>query len=500
MAAISESGRTRVRAVSVSGVALALLVGLVPAAADGSGYQDPASRAVKVVAGTAHTCVLTDEGAVRCWGYNQDGQVNVPTGLGSVTDLAVGWYHTCALTDAPGVSCWGWNGLRQLDVPARVQTPQSVYAGYATSCALNADAVLQCWGAVLNRNEPGYKPWQGGDASIVAAAVSANHGCALVEGGGVNCWGSNASGESNVPADLGAATAVSVGAAHSCALLEDATLRCWGGNTYGQTSVPAGLEDVTLISAGGRHTCALAAGTVRCWGANDYGQSTVPSGLDDVVSLSAGGLHTCAATASGAVSCWGSVAFKDGSAASAVPADFIPWPTDFPEDTNPAPAGALQVLGDQVVAVGAPVRIYAAYGRAGQTMNLGASGLAGRSVAADAIGYGRFTSTFATTGKKTVTVKAKMAGTTRSASMTVWVPKVPATARVRAGKTVNVSISALPPGADVSLTADTGEEFSATASASGSVRVPLSFADAGVRTVTVSTADTNLGDITVTVS
>ena len=336
-------GRVRVLALCSAGVALALLGGLIPAAADDVSYQDPASRAVKVVAGTAHTCVLTDDGAVRCWGYNQDGQINVPTNLGIATDLAVGWYHTCALTDSSKVTCWGWNGLRQLDVPARVQTPQSVHAGYATSCALNADAVLQCWGAVLNRNEPGYKPWQSSGSSIIAASVSANHGCALVEGGAINCWGSNSSGESNVPTELGAASAVSVGAAHSCALLEDGTVRCWGGNTYGQTSVPADLGDVTLLSAGGRHTCVVAASAVRCWGANDYGQSTVPSGLDDVVSLSAGGLHTCAATASGAVSCWGSVTFKDGSAASAVPADFIPWPSDFPEDTNPAPAGALQV-------------------------------------------------------------------------------------------------------------------------------------------------------------
>lgn len=496
----SASRRSHVLAFSATAVALILVAGLAPASADGSGYSEPTRRAVKVVAGTAHTCLLTDDAEVRCWGYNQDGQVNVPTDLGAVADIAVGWYHTCALTDAPKVSCWGWNGLKQVDVPARVQTPQSVYAGYATSCALNADAVLQCWGAVLNRNEPGYKPWQGGSAGISAASVSANHGCALLDTGAVSCWGSNASGESNVPADLGVATAVSAGASHACALLEDATVRCWGSNTYGQTAVPAGLNQVSLISTGGRHTCALADGQVRCWGANDYGQSTVPSGLEDVVSLSAGGLHTCAATASGAVSCWGSVTFKDGSAASAVPADFIPWPLDFPEDTNPAPAGALQVLGDQVVALGAPVRVYAAYGRAGQSMSVGASGMAGRSVAADAFGYGRFTSTFSTTGKKTVTVKAKVAGTTRSASMTVWVPKVPASARVRAGKSVNVTISALPPGAEVSLTADSGEEFSATATGSGSVRVPMSFADAGVRTVTVSTADTELGVITVTVN
>ena len=77
MKATSGIGRVRVLALCSAGVALALLAGLMPATADDVSYEDPASRAVKVVAGTAHTCLLTDEGAVRCWGYNQDGEAGI---------------------------------------------------------------------------------------------------------------------------------------------------------------------------------------------------------------------------------------------------------------------------------------------------------------------------------------------------------------------------------------------------------------------------------------
>ena len=190
-------------------------------------------------------------------------------------------------------------------------------------------------------------------SALQASTVSAggNHSCALVTGGGVNCWGDNSSGQlgnatftnSNIPVRVTGldgvnvrATAVSAGEAHSCALLVGGAVWCWGLNATGQlgnatftnSNVPvavSGLDGVsnvaTQVSAGAGHTCAvLSTGALNCWGSNETAQlgdnsttnSNVPiatSTIDGVTlratQVSAGYLHTCAVLQSSAAMCWG---------------------------------------------------------------------------------------------------------------------------------------------------------------------------------------------------
>ena len=72
---------------------------------------------------------------------------------------------------------------------------------------------------------------------------------------------------------------IGAGFNHSCAL-DDAGVQCWGWNDDGQTNVPALLNPVQ-VSAGGFHTCALDDTGVQCWGRNEEGQTTVPDLLFD---------------------------------------------------------------------------------------------------------------------------------------------------------------------------------------------------------------------------
>lgn len=82
-------------------------------------------HAESVVAGAMHSCALTTNGEVLCWGYNGDGRLGYgdtttryePDGvvLDNVLQIAAGGAHTCALlgrSRAPvgEVACWGFGG------------------------------------------------------------------------------------------------------------------------------------------------------------------------------------------------------------------------------------------------------------------------------------------------------------------------------------------------------------------------------------------------------
>jgi len=88
------------------------------------------------VAGLYHNCTKLDNGNVKCWGYNNYGQlgidnkttmgddanemaqltgINLGTGR-SATALASGYNHTCAKLDNGNVKCWGRNNYGQLGI------------------------------------------------------------------------------------------------------------------------------------------------------------------------------------------------------------------------------------------------------------------------------------------------------------------------------------------------------------------------------------------------
>ncbi|MBT4066014.1 MAG: RCC1 repeat-containing protein, partial [Euryarchaeota archaeon] len=84
--------------------------------------------AVAISAGTYHTCALLDNGSVSCWGDNSQGQLgdgtntnrNTPTqtlSLGTnrtAVAISLGQFHTCVILDNGAVSCWGYNWYGQL--------------------------------------------------------------------------------------------------------------------------------------------------------------------------------------------------------------------------------------------------------------------------------------------------------------------------------------------------------------------------------------------------
>ncbi|MBI5499184.1 MAG: hypothetical protein HY907_03005 [Deltaproteobacteria bacterium] len=287
-------------------------------------------------------------------------------GLTTTTALAMdeGW-NTCVVTPEGAAVCWGATigGLlredpENHDIP--VADPENrgrpmLVAGFAGlvsilpsgaphACGLRGDGTVGCFG--LNRDgqlgRPAFEPtWSDvplaieGLPAVLSLAVGHAFACALVEGGGVLCWGRNESGQlgdgtrasrptpAAVPG-LGGAKAIAAGREQACALLSDGTVRCWGDMLatrcldpfVSPTPVPE-LAGVIELSVGWDLGCAvLGGGGVRCWGDGEGGQlgngelarSFLPvavAGIEDAAAVEAGDGVACALRRDGTVACWG---------------------------------------------------------------------------------------------------------------------------------------------------------------------------------------------------
>ncbi len=157
--------------------------------------------------------------------------------------------------------------------------------------------------------------------AVVALAAGGNYTVALQSDGIVRAWGANGMGQTNVPANLGSVVAIAAGNNHTIALQSDGVVRAWGQSGSAQTKVPADLGSVVAIAAGNNFSVALQSdGVVRAWGSNTSGQITIPADLGPVVAIAAGNNHTVALQADGVVRAWG----NNGTGPAAVPAGLGP--------------------------------------------------------------------------------------------------------------------------------------------------------------------------------
>jgi alpha-tubulin suppressor-like RCC1 family protein len=298
-------------------------------------------------AGASHTCAVTPQKGLKCWGRNNFGQLGdgsltnrlIPTnvyGLAGMRSVSGGGGHTCALAATGKVKCWGYNEWGELGdgTTAERLTPVNV-AGLAGEmiavlagghgCALDASGGLKCWGrnnygqlgdgTTIERHTPVEVIGLG--SGVRSVSGGGTNSCAVSSAGGLKCWGYNFNGQLGdgttvdklAPVDVSGMSsgisAVSVGLAYACALTEAGGVKCWGYNYLGElgdgTSVSSNVpvevsglgSGVVAISAGNGHTCAVtSSGGVKCWGFNYYGELGDGSTANRYVPVNVSGLSS----------------------------------------------------------------------------------------------------------------------------------------------------------------------------------------------------------------
>jgi alpha-tubulin suppressor-like RCC1 family protein len=244
----------------------------------------------QISAGGSHTCGIMNDGAVACWGRNDEGHATPPAGV--FTQISAGNAHTCGVRDSGAVACWGISAFGETLPPTGVFTQVSAGNGY--SCGVRNGGAVECWGQ--NHQGQATPPV---DATFAQVSAGDDYACGVKSDGTIACWGNNEYGRATPP--VGNFTQVSASLWYACGVKSDQSVACWGDENYTQ-DIPS--DRFTQVSTGDWHTCGLKLdGAVACWGSNGYGQATAPVGT--FTQISAGSYHNCGLKNDGAVACWG---------------------------------------------------------------------------------------------------------------------------------------------------------------------------------------------------
>ena len=98
------------------------------------------------IVGGWHTCQLNnDDGSIQCVGRNDSGQTDVPSG--QYLSVDAGREHTCAVTSENRLRCWGEDALGQSSPPGGSDYSEVSSNAFANfNCALTDERKVRCWG------------------------------------------------------------------------------------------------------------------------------------------------------------------------------------------------------------------------------------------------------------------------------------------------------------------------------------------------------------------
>lgn len=177
----------------------------VPVAVDSSQLG---TNVLQIAAGANHTCALRSGGSVYCWGDNSTGQLGIGSTTSSqspveVADLAsfgtvqiaAGANHTCALSSDFKVKCWGSGSGGQLGVGSTTTTDGSADDCNTLSGVTNVSFCKKSPpSSAINFLSPTGSAGSN-QPTIVSLAAGGLHTCAMSIEGVSYCWGQNGFGQ-----------------------------------------------------------------------------------------------------------------------------------------------------------------------------------------------------------------------------------------------------------------------------------------------------------------
>jgi hypothetical protein len=143
--------------------------------------------------------------------------------------------------------------------------------------------------------------------NAIAISSWGYHNLALRADGTVIGWGENGSGQAKPPSNLSNVVAVATGVFHSLAIRADGSLVAWADYAEGATNVPADIVAVKDVAGGFFYTAAiLPDGTLRTWGrTNDHELINPPVGATNLIAVALGGYFGLGLRADGSLMTWG---------------------------------------------------------------------------------------------------------------------------------------------------------------------------------------------------
>lgn len=288
-----------------------------------------------VSTGNNHSCGITKNDYLKCWGSNTNGQIGdgtsgagndrfspvlVDNGTKYLTVSAIA-STTCGITLAGVLKCWGSDSQGLLGdgagVGSDVLSPQAIDVGVtyqslvmnsSNACAITTGQILKCWGYnIFGQLGDGTttirtSPTQVAGGELYSkVGMDGNSTCALIatgaNSGRIQCWGQGSSGQighAASPAYVANPTFISgglyftqlaFGSASICAITNTNQLYCWGDNNSAAlgNGTTTGTQNTPVQVIGGDlyqsvemrqgTTCGITtANILKCWGSNYYGQ------------------------------------------------------------------------------------------------------------------------------------------------------------------------------------------------------------------------------------